>query len=244
MTDQDRRLYISNLLVTKQVVTGGSKHDVHKFHDMIIPRLPSSLHTVDREDVDPCSICLNEYEEGEEICWSHNKNCDHVFHRKCITEWLVRHDECPICRQDFLSLNDLDDEVPDTEHPEQAPSVRNNLDEDTVLPSISNAVDGDISTEVSRPSWIGSLFHGFHFTRARIDVVQPTRRNASELSEVNGVRLQPAQDNVSAVDDIDFIRDPTSVDETNSIDGEDDIESGIDEIPDATRPVVPTLTAQ
>jgi hypothetical protein len=53
------------------------------------------------DGVDPaqtCSICLNDYNDGDEICWSHNRKCSHFFHRACIEEWLLRHDACPCCR--------------------------------------------------------------------------------------------------------------------------------------------------
>jgi hypothetical protein len=61
-----------------------------------------------------CAICLSEYEDGDEISWSHNPNCPHFFHRTCIAEWLLSHEECPCCRFDFLRFDD-DDEQVDTE---------------------------------------------------------------------------------------------------------------------------------
>lgn len=30
-----------------------------------------------------CPICLCEYENGEQICWSHNQKCAHHFHAQC-----------------------------------------------------------------------------------------------------------------------------------------------------------------
>eukprot|EP00542_Grammatophora_oceanica_P000686 CAMPEP_0194066606 /NCGR_PEP_ID=MMETSP0009_2-20130614/86116_1 /TAXON_ID=210454 /ORGANISM="Grammatophora oceanica, Strain CCMP 410" /LENGTH=300 /DNA_ID=CAMNT_0038719577 /DNA_START=233 /DNA_END=1136 /DNA_ORIENTATION=- len=63
-----------------------------------------------------CPICLTDYVDGDEICWSHNERCNHVFHRECIVEWLTHHDECPCCRLNFLSLHDdaegQDDDLP------------------------------------------------------------------------------------------------------------------------------------
>lgn len=52
-----------------------------------------------------CGICLCEYEEGEEICWSSNIECTHLFHKDCIVEWLMRHDDCPCCRCDYLTIS-------------------------------------------------------------------------------------------------------------------------------------------
>ena len=57
-----------------------------------------------------CAICLCEYQHGEEICWSSNTKCYHVFHKSCIHQWLLQHDECPYCRKAYLVDDDDDDE--------------------------------------------------------------------------------------------------------------------------------------
>jgi hypothetical protein len=62
------------------------------------------------EDQEQCAICLVEYEAGDEISWSHNKSCNHAFHRECIIDWLISHDECPCCRHNYLSFGDDDDD--------------------------------------------------------------------------------------------------------------------------------------
>lgn len=51
-----------------------------------------------------CSICLCQYEEGDTIVWSSNKDCQHVFHEDCILTWLVKKEEpsCPFCRQPYI----------------------------------------------------------------------------------------------------------------------------------------------
>jgi len=49
-----------------------------------------------------CSICYQEYEVGEDICWSKNETCPHAFHVQCITLWLMNHDDCPMCRGTYL----------------------------------------------------------------------------------------------------------------------------------------------
>ena len=59
---------------------------------------------IDGTSISPliCPICINEYDDGDEICWSQNPDCNHFFHCECISEWLLRHDECPCCRSNFL----------------------------------------------------------------------------------------------------------------------------------------------
>jgi hypothetical protein len=76
----------------------------------IVDSESTSKHIV----MQPCPICLNDYYQGEILCWSQNSNCTHCFHRDCMEEWLLRNEECPCCRENYLSLdrdeNDDDDE--------------------------------------------------------------------------------------------------------------------------------------
>jgi hypothetical protein len=49
-----------------------------------------------------CAICLNQYATGDDVIFSSNPNCPHVFHGDCILPWLVKRGQCPCCRQAFL----------------------------------------------------------------------------------------------------------------------------------------------
>jgi Ring finger domain len=51
-----------------------------------------------------CAVCLRDYRDGDVVAWSHNPNCHHIFHKECMSEWLMKHSDCPICRRNFLSL--------------------------------------------------------------------------------------------------------------------------------------------
>ncbi|KAG1468338.1 hypothetical protein G6F56_003887 [Rhizopus delemar] len=45
-----------------------------------------------------CCICLSDYKENDILC---KLQCEHYFHRICITDWLMISRECPLCKQDF-----------------------------------------------------------------------------------------------------------------------------------------------
>ncbi|KAL3942477.1 MAG: hypothetical protein SGBAC_003328 [Bacillariaceae sp.] len=54
-----------------------------------------------------CSICLDHYQQGEIICTPKKDECNHVFHRECLMEWMMmNNDGCPLCRVDFMKDDD------------------------------------------------------------------------------------------------------------------------------------------
>lgn len=61
----------------------------------------SSTRTLSKPE---CSICLDIYKTGETICWAKTDECDHIFHRECIVEWMKDHDDCPLCRTNLMSF--------------------------------------------------------------------------------------------------------------------------------------------
>lgn len=70
-----------------------------------LPRVKSNLflHEGDEESgVGTCSICLCNYENGDQICWSNNQSCTHHFHSSCAIAWMAKHSECPMCRAEYL----------------------------------------------------------------------------------------------------------------------------------------------
>ncbi|CAM9513893.1 unnamed protein product, partial [Sphacelaria rigidula] len=53
---------------------------------------------------DSCSVCLEEYKEGEPLL---QLTCGHVYHQDCIDLWLKEHCVCPCCRTDLDKLAQL-----------------------------------------------------------------------------------------------------------------------------------------
>jgi hypothetical protein len=50
-----------------------------------------------------CAICLSHFEPQELVCESNNSSCQHVFHKDCMVDWLMKgHDTCPMCREVYL----------------------------------------------------------------------------------------------------------------------------------------------
>ena len=49
-----------------------------------------------------CPICLEDFQVGDDVVWSTNTDCVHIHHKECIMHWLQEHDDCPLCRNDFV----------------------------------------------------------------------------------------------------------------------------------------------
>lgn len=80
------------------------------------------LHEGDDEEsgMDLCAICLCPYENGDQICWSNNQSCPHHFHAACGIAWLAKHEDCPICRNEYLVEPEEETEEQDIEQGQQA----------------------------------------------------------------------------------------------------------------------------
>jgi len=62
------------------------------------------------EDTDlglACPICLDDFDVGDELSWSRQLKCQHVFHSECLASWLMNSDECPVCRTLLIEEEDF-----------------------------------------------------------------------------------------------------------------------------------------
>ena len=58
-----------------------------------------------RADDDTCAICLDAYEEGDNLTWL---PCKHSFHSHCIRQWLSGTSGlCPMCKRETFSSGGL-----------------------------------------------------------------------------------------------------------------------------------------
>lgn len=67
----------------------------HKTMQDLLLTCPVELVT-DTTMSDSCCICLNDYQQGEEL---RLLPCQHRFHSQCIEDWFARAPLCPICKE-------------------------------------------------------------------------------------------------------------------------------------------------
>lgn len=56
------------------------------------------LNVLFNESNNTCSICLNEMKQTDKL--RKMRNCEHIFHKDCIDNWLLIKSNCPYCRKD------------------------------------------------------------------------------------------------------------------------------------------------
>ncbi|KAH6914059.1 RING-7 protein [Coprinopsis sp. MPI-PUGE-AT-0042] len=82
--------------------------------NVAVARRPSRAARKDEHDVvpsaigrDTCPICIVDFEEGDDV---RVLPCEgkHAFHQSCVDPWLLElSTSCPICRQDFIALENM-----------------------------------------------------------------------------------------------------------------------------------------
>ncbi|KVH93293.1 Zinc finger, RING/FYVE/PHD-type, partial [Cynara cardunculus var. scolymus] len=68
--------------------------------EVILKSMKQRKH-VSTSNLEPCCICREEYERGDDIG---SLECGHDFHTICIKEWLANKNVCPICKTTALSI--------------------------------------------------------------------------------------------------------------------------------------------
>ena len=62
-------------------------------------------------DTHSCDICILDYAVGDEVTKSRNTECDHIFHKECILDWMQKKPTCPCCRRYYLGTPATDTTV-------------------------------------------------------------------------------------------------------------------------------------
>ena len=85
-------------------------------HVVLSPREDEAAEAATRNGTnDVCTVCLEEYDEGDEI---RELECEHAFHKTCIDEWLTtKRACCPCCKHSLVPAAPPSADAPESEVP-------------------------------------------------------------------------------------------------------------------------------
>ncbi|XP_058776594.1 uncharacterized protein LOC131650911 [Vicia villosa] len=88
----------------ERIETGLTEEEIHRYID-------TETHVSNTNETNTqnktCTICQEDYVEGEIIG---RLDCRHIYHLECIKQWLLLKNECPICKQRALEVDEDEDE--------------------------------------------------------------------------------------------------------------------------------------
>jgi hypothetical protein len=142
-----------------------------------------NLRKVDAE----CSICIMEYEVGDEVVWSTRRLCPHAFHSDCILLWLSKGKKrCPICRHFFVPGQRVDDKdviVHDENDLDASRGLHNSLEQVTRergYSSVSDFNQSDDGGETSEATLV-HVRNSIHMLRSPQDMVDADMARATSV---------------------------------------------------------------
>lgn len=51
-----------------------------------------------------CPVCLDSIQVDDDV---KTTSCNHIFHRRCVDQWLSNHNTCPECRMELFDVSEL-----------------------------------------------------------------------------------------------------------------------------------------
>lgn len=107
---------------------------------MVMPsdELVSSGENDGPQDVNICAVCRNTYHASDTTCTT---PCGHVFHFRCLAQWLTYSRRCPLCRQTITT---------------DEPSILNSSTDADSASTTDNSEIGSVDIEISGVDDLGS----------------------------------------------------------------------------------------
>nr|XP_048692168.1 RING finger protein 148 [Caretta caretta] len=101
-----------------------------------------------KTDAENCVVCLEVYKPKDVV---RILRCRHIFHRKCIDPWLLKHRTCPVCKYDILKARETELPVKNEAESSQA-VVPNEAPNTTLLNEEDNHNEYVLVQGAERPS--------------------------------------------------------------------------------------------
>ena len=146
-----------------------------------------------------CSICLGDYEVGDEIVQSaaeHDEEyCIHVFHSECMLQWLAKGKKrCPICRHWFVPSLRIKQQMKQA-HVVTRPSSMHHLYDATSRQELASIHDGNATDSDLSGSSQGDIEHGGHGQVVEAQLQRNDSRDGSHNDDAHNANQQPGVEN-------------------------------------------------
>ena len=92
-----KELYPNNTDQTTmdKIFKENNKKESNKLKDKIM-KIPQIYYKKNEFDNFECLICIDEFKENELL---KQLKCGHIFHKECLSQWLLNNDNCPGCNK-------------------------------------------------------------------------------------------------------------------------------------------------
>jgi hypothetical protein len=108
VTEEDRSVILDSILTSREVTAADMQLWKEKHHRTEVSEGHSDEEASRSSNAFgfECSICIHELNEGN---MAFTAKCGHVYHRKCIHQWVnSRRTDCPNCRTEIVPLAKLE----------------------------------------------------------------------------------------------------------------------------------------
>ncbi|VDN83220.1 unnamed protein product [Brugia pahangi] len=131
-----------------------------------------------------CSICLEEYKEGQEL---RVLFCGHEFHPKCVDPWLLSNRRCPLCQYDVVYKEYPKTESKTKNYQTNSLSVWDSPNAPSVpLLSVSTEHNNTAVAAINTITTSNGLFTAIHHTSTNAYMqIQPEIQTSVETSSSN-----------------------------------------------------------
>jgi hypothetical protein len=91
-----------NLICKKQIIFRNKYNKKNNASNIIKNNIKKYITKKENSKIHECGICFDDITDDKKIL-----QCSHVYHNKCINNWLVKSNSCPYCRTDITKIDKI-----------------------------------------------------------------------------------------------------------------------------------------
>jgi hypothetical protein len=145
----------NDILSEQAAATETASDDKERFQQIVESLEERIWNETNETNEHECVICLNDFQQNDVVVSpaDRKRRCRHVFHKKCLHQWLQIKSSCPCCRQKLVETP-----VCKTKHEQQREESRispsSSMTTTTEEEEISLSLTTPWTTEEARPAYV------------------------------------------------------------------------------------------